>query len=87
MKTGMMWQMDTGKENIKKGNGLLEDITSAADAYLKHYGAKPDAVYVNPNNVDEKELASLRSLLLECCGLGLVVAKYVLKGHVWIGEE
>jgi hypothetical protein len=87
MNIGMMWQMETGKEARKKGNGLMEDIITAAEYYSRKYGKKVDAVYVNPLNIAENELSSIRSLLLECCNLELKVAKYVLKGNVWIGEE
>jgi hypothetical protein len=86
MEIGMMWLMDNSKTAQKKHHGLLEDITTAAEYYLRKYGSKPNAVYANPTNVEKEEEMATRSLLKEI-GLELVLARNILKGNLWIGIE
>jgi hypothetical protein len=86
MNIGMMWQMETGKEARKKGNGLMEDIITAAEYYSRKYGKKVDAVYVNPLNIAETDILATRILLKEI-GIEMMLAKHVLKNNIWLGKE
>lgn len=70
LQVGLMWYDGNPK------SGLASKVEKAVARYREKYGHAPNACLVHEGALEKD---------MDCCGVRVVAAPYILPGHFWVG--